>query len=126
MPDGTLLGAMRDGVKARPAEYDNLGGAAAFSQQQFVNVNILPERESAFYAFLRSQIGKPYDTSAIWSFYSKRDGRDWQEPDSWFCSELISAALAEYGVFPQHMAESFSRVTPRDLMLLISTRAEAG
>lgn len=126
MPDGTLLGAMGDGVKARPGDYDNLGGTAGFVRQQFVSVNILPEHETTFYDFLRSQIGKPYDTSAIWSFYSKRDGRDWQAPDSWFCSELMAAALSEYGIFPQHMAESFSRVTPRDLMLLISTRTEAG
>lgn len=122
MPDGTLLGAMGDGVKARLAGYD----AGGFIRDMYVPVNIAPEHESAFYAFLRSQIGKPYDTWAIISFYSKRSGRDWQAPDSWFCSELMAAALAEYDVFPQHMAESFSRVTVRDLMLLVSTRTEAG
>lgn len=122
MPDGTYLGAISDGVKARPSDYD----AGKFSREQFIHVGIAPEHESSFYAFLRGEVGKPYDKGAIWSFYGKRDGRDWQEPDSWFCSELMAAALAEYEVFPQKMAESFSRVTPRDLMLLVSTRTEAG
>lgn len=120
MPDGTLLGAISDGVKARAPNYD----IGKFSREMFVRISVAPEHESSFYAFLRSQIGKPYDSQAIWAFYGKRDDRDWQAPSSWFCSELMAAALAEYEVFPQHMAEKFNRVTPRDLMLLISTRTE--
>lgn len=120
MPDGTQLSAMRDGVKARPAGYDN----GEFTQEMFFNVKSSDEQNSSFYAFLRSQIGKPYDFWAIVSFYGKRSARDWQADDSWFCSELISAALAECGVFPKHIADQFNRITPRDLMLLVS--AEVG
>lgn len=42
-------------------------------------------------AFLERQIGKPYDWSAVWTWFGSRD---WQEPDCWFCSELVAAACA--------------------------------
>ncbi len=36
--------------------------------------------------FVDSQRGKPYDRSAIFGFVLNRD---WQEDDSWYCSEVI-------------------------------------
>ena len=120
MPDGSYLGALRDGVKERPPDYD----ADGFSHETFLDVEATSEQEDIFYAFLGSQIGKPYDVWAIVSFFFP--SRDWQEFDAWDCSELLSTALAESGILPQHMAVKFSRITPRDLLLLISTRAEAG
>lgn len=119
MPDGTAIGAMSDGVKVRPAGYD----AGNFTREMFVDLNVPYEKEQFFYAFLRSQIGKPYDIWAIIQFYNPRRGRDWQERDSWFCSELIAAGLAACSLFPQHLAVSFSRITPRDLLLLTSFQA---
>jgi hypothetical protein len=122
MPEGKLLGAMSDGVKSRDAHYD----AGKCVREKFVQLRTSEGRAASFHAFLRSQIGKPYDTWAIVSFYSKRQGRDWQAPDSWFCSELIAKGLAACGLFPAHLADEFSRITPRDLLLLISTQTEAG
>ena len=120
MPDGTLLGAISDGVKSRAPNYD----ASSFSQEIFLDVKASAEQEEVFYAFLGSQIGKPYDTWAIISFFYP--SRDWQEFDAWYCSELLGTGLAECGILPKEMAVKFSRVTPRDLLLLISTRTEAG
>lgn len=120
MPDGTYLGAMGDGVKVRANGYD----AGGFSQEFFLDVKASPDNEEIFYAFIKSQIGKPYDTWAVISFFYP--SRDWQEADSWDCSELLATALSECGILPQHMAVKFSRITPRDLLLLISTRSEAG
>lgn len=129
MPDGTLLGAMGDGVKARSRYYDvdGFSDAPNFTREMLIEVAATAEQEEAFHSFLRGQVGKPYDTWAIVSFYSKRSsGRDWQADDSWFCSELIGAALAGCGKFPQHMAVEFSRVTVRDVMLLVSTLTGVG
>jgi uncharacterized protein YycO len=120
MSDGTLLGAISDGVKARLPGYD----AGNFSQEQFLEVKATELQEDVFHAFLRDQVGKPYDTWAIVSFFWP--SRDWQEPDSWDCSELLGTAFAECGILPKEMAVKFSRITPRDLLLLISTRTEAG
>jgi uncharacterized protein YycO len=120
MPDGTLLGAMDDGVKARSLRYD----VGKFSQEMFIDVKTTIEQEEIFYAFIESQIGKPYDLWAILAYFYP--SRDWQSFGAWYCSELLGTALAECGILPKEMAVKFSRVTPRDLLLLISTRAEAG
>lgn len=55
----------------------------------------------------RSQIGKPYDKTAILGFVANRD---WQEDDSWFCSELIAWAAVEYLPFTP---ELMHRITPQ-------------
>ena len=124
LPDGTRLSSWfhQGGVCILPSDYDS----GAFNRQQFVRIKSTEAQESAFYAFLHAQVGKPYDWRAIISFYSKMRGRDWQSRDSWFCSEIVAAALAGCGILPQCMAVQFSKVTPRDLMLLSSTLTEAG
>lgn len=44
------------------------------------------EGSEAVINFVLSQRGKPYDRSAILGFVLNRD---WQEDDSWYCSEVI-------------------------------------
>jgi hypothetical protein len=116
MPDGSLLGAHIDGgVQARPRDYDK----GEFARELFVEIETAPDVCNRFHAFLRSQLGKPYDTTAIAAFVA---ARDWQEKDSWFCSELQAAALVECGWFAWPLATEFNHVTPRDLLLIISGR----
>jgi len=53
-------------------------------------------QQAAFYSFLYSQVGKPYDWRAIVQLIAWRGqqpGRKWKEPDCWFCSELQPAAM---------------------------------
>ena len=118
LTSGERLGSwfLDGGVKIRPPGYDKNG----FSKELIINLPATEEQKSAFFNFLQKQVGKPYDWRAILSFYSVSQDRDWQEDDSWFCSELIAGALAASGLFPQKMAVGFSRITPRDLVLLIS------
>lgn len=120
MPDGTYLGAISDGVKARDPNYDK----GKFKKEVFLDVKATADQEEIFYAFVQSQIGKPYDLWAILAYFYP--SRDWQSFDAWYCSELLGTGLAECGILPKEMAVKFSRVTPRDLLLLISTRTEAG
>jgi hypothetical protein len=120
MPDGRYLGAISDGVKVRDPLYD----AGNFGQETFLYVKTTAEQEAIFYAFIESQIGKPYDLWAILAYFWP--SRDWQSFDSWYCSELLGTGLAECGILPKEMAVKFSRITPRDLLLLVSTRTEAG
>jgi hypothetical protein len=116
MPDGTLLGAHIDGgVQARDHDYDK----GKFTREMYVSIPTDPAVTDAFHAFLRKQVGKPYDSLAIAGLALQRD---WQEPDSWFCSELVGAALASCGYFPQHLADEFTHITPRDLLLIVSGR----
>jgi hypothetical protein len=124
MPDGTWLGAHLDGgVQARPAEYDKatrtreliieLDDAAAIYRTV-----VGPSFEGAFHAFLRAQIGKPYDTGAV---IGLGVGRDWRNSGSWFCSELIAAALEACGYLPR-LSAADNHISPRDLLLVLSGR----
>lgn len=63
-------------------------------------------------AFLEAQVGKPYDWTAIWTWYGSRD---WQEPDAWFCFELAAAAAAFAG--RPLVSTGLARVTGRHLWL---------
>lgn len=124
MPDGMLLGAHIDGgVMERPTGYD----LAEFTHQQFVDLPADDGMVGRFNEFLRAQVGKPYDVSAIAAFVARRD---WQERDSWFCSELQAAALVDCGWFASPLATQFNHITPRDLLLIVSgrvnTAAETG
>lgn len=116
MPDDTLLGAHLDGgVLARPSGYD----AGQRTRELIVSLPSTAEQDDAFHAFLRAQIGKPYDLTAIAALVL---GRDWTEADSWFCSELQAAALVHAGWFPAAPATAFAKITPRDLLLMVSAR----
>jgi len=116
MPDGTLLGAhWQGGVQARPHDYDK----GEFTKELYVSIPAGPAMTDSFHSFLRAQLGKPYDVEAIAAFVA---GRDWQQPDAWFCSELQAAALAHCGWFANALAEQFNKITPRDLLLIVSGR----
>ena len=116
MPEGTLLGAHYDGgVQARAHDYD----AGKFQREMYVQIPADPAMTDRFHSFLRAQLDKPYDVEAIAGIVAQRD---WQSPDSWFCSELQAAGLAKCSWFPGALATEFNHVTPRDLLLIISGR----
>lgn len=121
MPDGTLLGARSDsipdgyprGVQKRPGPpkpYENVMRSVTFT------LSSTDQQAKDFYGFLIEQIGKPYDKTAIIAFALDRD---WREQDSWFCSELIAAALEVSGLCPKlYLADS--KITPGHLALVLS------
>jgi hypothetical protein len=119
MPDGSLLGARSDsiggkppGVQIRPANY--LGTEPVFR----VDIEMANELESsAYYDFVKSQIGKPYDMEGIAGFITDRD---WRDPSSWFCSELVTAGLERCQYFPYALAAPLNKVTPVDLLRFLS------
>ena len=117
LPDGRLLGAHFAGVQILPSNYD----AGKFSRELRVSLKTTEVQEMGFYSFLSNQVGKPYDFRALIAFAFNRD---WQSPDSWICDELVAAAFAACGIFPQHLAIGFNRITLRDLLLLVSTLVE--
>ena len=121
MSDGSLLGAQHEaglggmpaGVQIRPANY---GGNSGMRHRMRASLMVTDDEAEAFYSFLRQQVGKPYDTTAILAFAV---GRDWRERDSWFCSELQAAALEEAGIVRRLVAPS-QKITPAALMLTCS------
>lgn len=73
---------------------------------------------SAVIAAASSQLGKPYDYTAIVGLGLRRD---WQEDDAWFCSELVAWSFAQAGE-SLFRAEVLRRITPQHLWMLSPDR----
>lgn len=120
LPDGKLLGARSDVVGAAPAGVQIRDPGYVGKCRTFrVSLPCSDEMSSAYHGFLWAQIGKPYDHTAIMAFVA---GRNWQDPDAWFCSELKAGAMLSAGFFPYPLAAPANKISPPDLLLLISTR----
>ena len=117
-PDGRLFGARSDrvggappGVQFRQADY------VQSDKVLRVDLPCSPEVAGAYYRFLKAQEFKPYDMEGIAAFIS---GRNWDDPNSWFCSELVAAGLQTCGYLSHPLAASSNKITPPDLVLLLS------
>jgi hypothetical protein len=111
MPDGTLLGAhLVGGVAIRQPGYDK----DTMVRELTVPLDIA--YPNVYYDFQRAQVGKVYDTTGITGLVLDRD---WRQPDSWFCSELVAAGLEVCGFLPP-LSSVANHITPRDLLLILS------
>ncbi len=72
--------------------------------------------------FARSQRGKPFDNNALWYFLRDRAGlpilgRNWREPNKWFCSEFALRAVEVAGLFPYDLITPKDVVSPNDFLI---------
>lgn len=118
LEDGRLLGARSDvvggvpaGVQIRPPDYET------FARVLRVELPAPNAVVDAYYGFLRSQIGKPYDKDGILAFVL---WRDWRTPDAWFCSEIAARGLEVSGYLAYPLASPANRVTPSELVQICS------
>lgn len=88
------------GVQIRPPNYEQ------FQKEVRLTIPCTDEQTLIFWRFNQAQIGLPYDHTAIWGFAA---GRDWREPNAWFCSEQQQAALEECRYF---YPVEYNKVTP--------------
>jgi len=72
-------------------------------------VNIEVPDEKAALDFARSQLGKPYDKTAILGFIFRRN---WGDDSAWFCNEFIEALAKAGGRL--RFRERLSRITPQE------------
>jgi uncharacterized protein YycO len=116
MQDGKLLGARSaGGVQIRAKNYEK------FVRKIKVELPSNADHEQRWNTFLRAQIGKKYDKTAIWAFLVNRD---WRESDSWYCSELIAAGLEECGWLRTRLASPANKITPSELLLVLSSHVQ--
>jgi uncharacterized protein YycO len=101
MPNGQLLGARADGVRIRRPE----------GRYHFIRAEI--DAPDSVLDSALSQVGKPYDFTAIIGFLFRRN---WQRQDAWYCAELVSWAFCESGVTLLTCSDHH-RITPRDILL---------
>lgn len=121
LPDGRLLGArsstmggFKPGVRIRSADYQK-----DYALKR-VTIPCSSYEAGRYYDFVRAQIGSPYDKLAIIAFVM---GRTWDSPDSWFCSELNTAALQYSGYLPD-LSVPPSRIDPDSLLLILSAKVK--
>lgn len=90
-PDGKYYEAtMLHGVRAVDRE-TALAGAAVVREVDYH----VPDIDAAM-SWLRDQVGKDYDWHGAFGL-SLAPGRNWAEPDRWFCYELAAGALRAGG-----------------------------
>lgn len=70
----------------------------------------------------RSQMAKPYDWLGCAGIALRN--RDWQQTDSWFCSELVAWAFAA-GKSPLFREDEVARITPQHLWMLANPATES-
>lgn len=68
----------------------------------------------AIIAAATSQIGKPYDYTAVLGIGLHRD---WQSADAWYCAELVAWSYAQANE-PLFRAEALRRVTQEHIFML--------
>lgn len=108
--DLTIGARHSDGVQIRPSDYE------AYPLDDRFLVEVTPEQKQTLIKFVLAQVGKPYDTSAILGILAHRD---WRRQDSWFCSELVTAAFEAAGAPILYVPSHVNRITPRDTSLSI-------
>lgn len=93
-----------------------LAAVAETSAREEVDIPLTDDQQFAALSWLAAQVGKPYDWTAIAGLLFRQS---WAEPDAWFCSELLEAALRAAG--RPRFRDDISRITPRDSWAVIST-----
>jgi hypothetical protein len=124
-PDGGFyLGSMLDGgVQKRPVGYDRgliaIDPTTGKERELLLQVDTTPEQDAKLRAFLKSKIGEPYDSPAIFGFVIPIHEHLLNHA---ICSALITLALRACGWFATPLAAPAHLIDPRDLLLLISGR----
>lgn len=102
-PDQTVIEAAAfHGVVERPLD-EFIAGVSRYS----VRIIDVPD-EAAAIEWARSQVGKGYDWAGVIGLGLRRE---WDQPQAWFCSELLEAAAAAGG--RRRFVHQARRVTPQ-------------
>lgn len=117
-PAGMYLGERRDGgMRARDPSYDK----GLFSQQAFVKLPCGPTVVASFYAYMSASLREPYDWKAILGF-----AVPWHAHlrNHAICSAKVLLGLRAANYFRWPITVPAHLVSPRDLMMILSTHVE--
>jgi hypothetical protein len=108
------------GMQARLIGYD----AGKMMFEAFVDLPCTDDQEAAFYAFIQSKIGQPYDWKSVISFVAP--DLNLHEVNHLICSAMMTAALRCKGCeyFPMPLTVPFHHISPRDLLLILSSHVQ--
>ena len=112
-PKAPVIEGNPRGVALRPFDYQDFGAK--------YRMIIRTPRARAIRAAWMTQIGKPFDNTALKTFLSDKPPttRDWLVETSWFCSEGIawSFMTGGYWVAPPSIWPK-ERLSPSDLLMI--------
>lgn len=121
VPRGSLLGARSDklGAPAAGVQIRN-PGYEKWHYRLVVNLPCPKGIADKYYAFVLSQVNKPYDSVGLIGAFLF--GRDWRAPDAWWCSELNARALEPdvSGYLARQLASPSNKIDPMSLVLVLS------
>jgi len=103
--NGRVVEAWRGGVSEWPTIHHN---HTPGTRVIFLDLDLTPEQVERIESFLTSQLGKGYDFLGVNRFLTRSQTPD--DPERWFCSELIFAAFLHAGI------ELLARVEARKVM----------
>jgi hypothetical protein len=107
------------GMQARPIGYD----AGKIISEKIVDLDEASSAEEmAFYAFIESKIGQPYDWESILDFIDPE--LDLHQFNHLICSAIMTAALRACGFFAWPLTVPFHHISPRDLFLILSSHIQ--
>jgi hypothetical protein len=114
LPDGSIIAAhAAGGVRHQPADYDTSSMA-----QQFIDIPMSPDMLAKWVAYLESRVGCAYDFGAILDFILDVD----EHVDvAYICSALTILSLRDIGVIPNPLSEPAHKISPRDVVLILSS-----
>lgn len=109
------------GMQARPIGYD---AGQKGVKEKLVSLPCEQAQFDAFHDFCDSKIGEPYDWKSIFSFAAP--DINLHIPQAAICSAMMTAALRAKGCeyFPMPLTVPFHHITPRDLMLILSSHVQ--
>jgi hypothetical protein len=118
---------MDGGMKARSAGYDKatlIKLPDGTMSQKFVDLPCTLEQQTAFYAYIESKIGQPYDWESIISFADP--AWNLHHSNHLICSAIMTAALRTKGCeyFFMPLTVPFHHISPRDLLLILSSHVQ--
>jgi len=123
----SYIGAHLDGgIMRRPVGYDadtlmdlpDNGGKS----ERIVSIPCTPEQETVFYTYVEKHVGEPYDWQGILGFVATEIHL--HDVGTIFCSAFMTGALREAKIFPWPLTVPFHHISPRDLMLMLSSHVE--
>jgi uncharacterized protein YycO len=114
LSDGSLLGARSDvvgdqpaGVQIRPSNYEK------WKRTQMIALQTTEKQASDWEAWLRSQVGMPYDKADIIGLII---GSPIMTAGHWICSALQFQAEKNVGIFPADMPLIDQQASPNTLL----------
>lgn len=117
-PEGKYVGQRIDGgMQAREPGYDSDG----LAHEIFIELPVSDEQSDAFYTYVNSKIGQPYDWKAIVDYAMPVNMHDY---DHAICSAMMSLALRACDYFRWPLACPAHLISPRDLFLMLSGMLE--